>query len=1044
MSADTKAPGTKAPHPDGIMGWPRRLALVSAIAVTGAVLTAALTAAAAWVFRAPVLEQYLKHRMEFAGATASLSVAAFDTDRLVLNDIRIRGAADVNIKSLKLHYVFDEFPSGRILSIEATDLRFAQGEFRANAQTITGNGAFTLGIGGFRLIQTDLDILRAALEGEPINPSRLTVMYRDDALSFETTLPGARGHIALFGQGRLTEHAPPFRITASGRLDPTLLPFMTHEYASREAISFTVNAEISEFLAAVASLQKGAGELPRRFSADGELALDLGRVSIAGHAIGTPGRDRVRFRLEDVATKGATTRGRATIDVDIGPRNSETFDFARANLTLRADVERDKNSLTIAFRPGSEGRLFDLRLPGGPRLDGETIFRLADSGNRIVFDLKNKTARHRIQAEIARRNSQLRLQSEGDPSDADDPVVFTLQGTIDPAPLLAMIPNVDAASGIGEIFVAGEAMGGITPGTARQRNSMPSPMLRLDGATTFRIKGLTLEGTEKIDATTDHVTLRLKAFKATPTWRQGNFDLSVRLGARRVGPTSLKSVALSANGQLRSTDTGYRIRLAPGSVLNLGEIRSPLLNVRNHLRLALDGNKNTVDTDKGFRPSAASLRFAEIDTLGALTKRSGHRTPFRLRLPWITGTFSQKGVECHGENGTLTLPKLAVAAQGLSLTARTNGPSFSASLKARDVRHRARRPLLSPMSLSANADIRGGTISAQIRARQFASPLSVNATVEHDYQQNSGRLRIWAPQFALKGPQYRLGDMFPVAIGWFDTIRGVVAANAEWNWDRDLTSGRATITANGVDLAIQDLRISGMNGAVNFIELAPLLMPPRQRLTGKLAFADLGPLPFRAEFQLNENGSIAVQDLDINVGGGRTRTRGIVSIGDSGLTAEGKVEATSIALGDAFHILGIDGLEGSGRVSGTLPIELRNDVVRIKAGHLTADAPGRLRYDTGSLERQLIGTPKQKASTIKALSDFRFKSLDVALDNTSVGSGSVRMQLRGTNPSVYDGNEFSMEMQAVSDMSRLERLVLGGLHTVADVSRQADSAKPRH
>lgn len=1022
-----------------MLGWLRRLALVLAITLTSTVLTAA----AAWIFRAPVLEQYLKHRMEVAGAAASLSVVAFETDRLVINDIRFQDTARVNIKSLKLRYVFDKFLSGRILSIEATDMRLVQGEFRANAQTITGSGAFALGFGGFRLLQTDLDVLRAALEGEPINPSRLTVMYRDDALSFETTLPGPHGHIALFGQGRLTENAPPFRITISGRLDPALLPFMTHESASREVVSFAVNAEISNFLAAVASLQKGAGALPRRFSADGELSLDLGRISIAGHALGPPGRDRVRFRLEDVTTDGATTRGRATIDVDIGPRNSETLYFARANVTLRADVERDKNSLAIAFRPGSEGRLFDLHLPGGPRLDGETMFRLADSGNRIVLDLRRKTLRHRIQAEITRHNSKLRLQSEGDPSKADDPIVFTLQGTIDPAPLLAMIPNVDAASGIGEIFVAGEATGGLASGTAQQRKSAPSPMLRIDGATTFRIKGLTVAGTEKIDATTDHVTFRLKAFKATPTWRQGNFDLSAELGPRRIGPTSLKSIALSANGQLRSTDAGYRIRLAPGSVLNLGDIRSPLLNVWKSLRLALDGKKNTVDTDKRFRPSAASLRFSEIDALGALTKRSGHRTPFRLRLPWITGVFSQKGIECHGENGTLTLPKFAVAAQGLSLTARANGPVLSASLKARDVRHRVRRPLLSPMSLSAKADIRGGTISAQVQARQYASPLTVKATVEHDYRQNSGRLRVWAPPFRLKGPRFRLGDMFPVAIGWFDAVRGTVAANAEWNWDRDLMSGRATITANKVDFSIQDLRISDMDGAVNFIELAPLLMPPRQRITGKLAFADLGPLPFRAEFQLNEHDKIAVQDLDIEVGGGRTRTRGILSIGDSGLTAQGKVEATSIALGDAFHILGIDGLEGSGRVSGALPVELQNDVVKIKAGHLAADAPGRLRYDTGSLERQLIGTPKQKASTIKALSDFRFKSLDVALDNTSVGSGSVRMQLRGTNPSIYEGNEFSMELQAISDMRRLERLVLGGLNTAADVSRQADSPKSK-
>ncbi len=975
------------------------------------------------------------------GATASLSVAAFETDRIRLNDIRLQGTAAARIKSLELRYVFDAFPSGRILSIEATDLHFAQGDLRADVQRVTGDGSFTLGIGGIRSLRTDLDVLRAALGGEPIYPSRLTMAYGDEDLSFETTIPSARGHIALFGKGKLSKDAAPFQVTVSGRLDPALLPFMQPVSVSREAVSFSVNAEVSNFLTALAALRKGDGTLPSRFSADGELALDLGRISIAGKALGASGRDRIRFRLENITTNGATTRGSVAVDVDIGPRQGQVVDFARANVTLRADVHRNGDTLAIGIRAGSNGRVFDLRGQEGLRLDGETAVSMTNPDNRITIDLNRQTARHRLQAKITRRDSQLRLQSEGDLSVPDDPVVFTLQGKVDPAPLLALIPDVAADSGFGEIFIAGEATGLLAPRTATKVNPAPDGMLRIDGAATLNLNGLAIAGTKKLDTSPDKVTMTLKAFKATRTWRQGNIALSARLGPRRIDATTLTSTALSIDGQLRSTDAGYRLRLTPGGAVNLGEVRSPLLTLRNRLRLELAGNKNTLDMDRRLRPYSAQLRFEEFDTLGALTKRSGHRTPFRLRLRSLVAALGKDGLKWRGEDGTLTLPELAIAAQGVSLSGNMTGAGISAELKANDVRHRVRRPLTSPVRLSAKADIHAGTVSAQIRARQFSSPLTVDATLTHDYRKNSGHLRISTPRFTLHGPRHRFGDMFPIAIGWFDSIRGTASANAEWNWDSDIMSGQATLAVRGVDLAMQDVRISGMNGAVNFIELSPLLMPPRQRLTGTLSFADLGPLPFRAEFQLNEDGSIAMQDLDIDVAGGRTRTRGVLTIGESGVTAQGKVEATSIALRNAFHILGIDGIEGTGRISGVLPITLRNNAVQIKAGHLTADAPGRLRYAKGTLEDQMIGTAQQKASAIKALSDFRFQLLDVALDNTFSGTGSLRLQLRGTNPSVYDGSEFSMEMQVISDLRRLERLVLGGFQTAPDVSRQADTEK---
>ena len=1040
MCTETKNPRTGKSRTTRLTRWLRRAALVSVFLVAGG----ALTAGAVWTYRAPILEWVIKNRIEATGATAVLSVAVFDIDRLTIRNIRIDAPVDAAIKSLELKYDLDAFLSGRITSIEATVVRLKHKHFRVGIDRIAGDGEFAMGIRGVRGFQANLDILRATLAGEPIHPSRLTVAYRNDSLTLETTIPSARGFVALLAQGSLARDAPPYRITLSGRLDPALFPFLTDDPTSREAVSFAVNAKVADLLAGIASIRRGEWTLPEHFSADGDLELDLGRVSIAGYSIGASGRDRVRFRFDEMRTENAVMRGGVTIDIDVGPRRHRGVEFARANITINSNINLSGERLEITLKPGSESRIYDLRSSGGFRLDGESAFRLVEGNNRVVLDLKQRTARHRLQGLFTRRNGRLRLQSEGDLSAPDDPVVFTLQGKIDPAPLLALLPDVRVESGTGEIFVAGEAAA-LLPRRSAPGHPPPAATgsVRLDGAVTLQVKGAALPGLKKTDAKTDRITLNLRGFEAARDWQRGRFSLSAELAPRRLVATAVTSAAITLEGQMRSTKRGYRFRLEPGGAAKFGEIRSPLLTVRNGLHLQLTGKKNTVETDERFRLAAAQLRFDRIDVRGTVAGRSGQQTPFRLAFPYLTNSYGKDGSEYHGKNGTLTLPGLAVAAQGVSLTARMDTNGLSAELAARDVRHRVRRPLVSPVSMSARAVLREGSLKVKVQARQLRSPLAANATIDHDFNRNSGRMRFTAPRFNLETRRHRFGDMFPVALGWFDTIGGNAAADGELNWDRDLLSGRATVIADRVALAIQDLRISGMNGAINFIELSPLLMPPRQRFTGKFAFADLEPLPFQLEFQLNEDGSIAVQDLDIDVAKGRVRTRGIVAIHGSGLSATGRVEATSIALSDALRMLGIQGLEGDGRVSGSFPIALRNNVARIAGGRLAADSPGQLHYREGSLEDQLIGSPKSKGAIIRALSDFRFKSLDVELDKAFAGTGMVILRLSGNNPSVYDGNDFTIEMRVASDLRRLERLVLGGFHTSSDISRQADGPAPK-
>jgi hypothetical protein len=1015
--------------------WARRAALVSVLLAVGAVLVAG----AVWSYRAPILEWAIKSRLESTGATAALSVAVFDTHRLAIHGIRIGAPVNATIKSLELEYDLDTFIGGRITAIHAAGLRVEHTGFRAAIERIVGSGEFAFGLFGLNQLQANLDMLRATMAGETIHPSRLNLDYRDDTITLETTVPGPRGFVVVLGQGSLAEDAPPFRINLSGRLDPAFFPFLTQNDVSDDAVAFKLNARVGDLLAGIDAIQRGERILPDNFSADGELELDLGRVSVAGYSIGAPGRDRVRFRFDEMRTRKSVTRGDAVFDIEIGSRDTPDFAFERMNILLKTGLVLAPGKLMLAFKPDAEIRVTDLRQPRAFHLEGETTLRFDGADNRVNLDLKNGTARHRLKGRLSRKDGELTLQSEGDLSAPEDPVVFTVKGKIDAAPVLAMLSDIRAKSASAEIFLAGQAIALLPPSARSQKPAgTAGGSVRFDGAMTLRLDGAAFPGMTKTDSTTDSVTLNLKGFEAGRDWQRGRFTMSAALAPRRLGVTEIKQTSLSLEGQMRGSRRGYKFRFEPGGALQLSGIRSPSLAVPDTVRFQLAGQKNMVEADERFLPVASNLRFAHLEARGALIGRKGYREPFQLSLPSLTSVQGKKGHNLQSKGGTFTFPRLGIAARNVSVAAIAGMDGVSATLNASNVRHRARRPLLSPVSISARASLRKSKAKVTVLARQLRTPLAAKATIEHDFDRNSGRMRFTAPRFMLETRKYRFGDMFPIAVGWFDTIRGAAAVDSEVLWDRDLLSGRATVTADRVDLAIQDLRVSKITGAIDFIELSPLLMPPRQRFTGTLAFSDIGPLPFRAEFQLNEDGNIAVQDLDIDVAGGRMRTRGIIAVQETGLSAKGSVEATSVELREVLRILGIDGLDGQGRVSGTFPIALRNNSARIAGGRLTADGGGALNYRGGTLERQLSGTPDEKAAILRTLADFQYDSLSLELNKATTGVGTVLMRLNGRNPAVYEGNTLAFDVRIASDLRKLERLALGGIHTMADVSRQAD------
>jgi hypothetical protein len=184
-----------------------------------------------------------------------------------------------------------------------------------------------------------------------------------------------------------------------------------------------------------------------------------------------------------------------------------------------------------------------------------------------------------------------------------------------------------------------------------------------------------------------------------------------------------------------------------------------------------------------------------------------------------------------------------------------------------------------------------------------------------------------------------------------------------------------------------------------------------------------------------------VQDLDIAMAGGIVRTRGVLDP-TGGAAADGSVQLRSVDLKQLLELIGVEGLNGTGRITGTVPVRLRDGKVTVADGLLNAEGPGVLRYQGTALQEQLSARADTVGTVAQVLSDFRYKKLSMTLNKAPEGMGTILLHMEGANPSVLEGHPFAFNISLESDFHKLGRIAQGGLKAVSDVVQGIEKPAP--
>ncbi len=1040
----TEGPADK-PQPTARTRWMRRLRIAGLCAMLLAALLV-LGAVIAWQNRTDLLAWGVRTYLEGGDVKkVSLDVVAVEPDHLYIRDLRVDGARKTAIRSIQAKYDFVRFIGGTIDGLTLTGIQSTGDGPPIEIDTIKGAGKFDFDFLHLDRLNAGLDLVRMRIGPQNFDPSRIDIDFHDNKLVVDTAFTSPDGYVTVLGSGKVDAPGTPFHLLLSGHLNAALAaaPLADHVDADGH-IAFSLSAQMNDPLFFLTHHGSGTLDLPKDFTLDGDVRLALDRLRVNGVSLPVAAPDRFKFRLESRLESGDHASGKFTTTLNLSKRDTPDFGFTMADAELAGSYVLDGHALALKFVGGPFLKLRELRLSKGLPVPGDMALQLLGGTNEVDIDLDKGTLRHVVDSQLSWKSGELSLKSEGHLTDPEDPVIFTLRGAFDATPLLGLSPATKSATGHANLFFAGRVSQPLLLDPAMRPSDEPWPGdIRLDGAIKVDTTGLKIPGATAEPKAKDSIEVTLRSFNGSSGHQSGRLAVNATFDPRRFGELRLDQTKVALDGRLTVGTRGYQFIPGIESVVNIKSLRTDAgLVVPGGLNFQLTGSENYITVPTDFSAVYHEITFAHLEADGYMLSGKKKR-PFRVTVPKISSREVENGkLALYLTGGSFELPADHLAGRDVNASLEQTAAGTDFHVEAGEIRQEVRPPVTAPLALSGKGTIRGDKLHATLSLRERYGPLKIDGVLKHNLKTQAGQLDFTVPKLVFGDKKAALDDIFPAVAGWFSVARGAASAQGHILWDHDLHSGEMAVALDNLDIATQNVQFADLNGTVNFIELMPLSMPPRQRLRGTVSTGKLGPWPMQLEFQLRDDGKIDIQDFDIAMAGGVVRARALIDPKTQG-AADGAVLVRSVDIHELLELLGVNGLQGSGKISGTVPIRVRDGRVIVANGTLKAEGPGQLSYKGTALQEQLAGRPDTVGTVAQVLSDFHYTKLRMELTKNADGAGVIVLHMDGSNPKTLNGHPFSFNIKIESDFNKLAYLAQGGMQTLTDVIREADRQEKR-
>jgi len=351
----------------------------------------------------------------------------------------------------------------------------------------------------------------------------------------------------------------------------------------------------------------------------------------------------------------------------------------------------------------------------------------------------------------------------------------------------------------------------------------------------------------------------------------------------------------------------------------------------------------------------------------------------------------------------------------------------------------ASAPVDLDLELDANGELRfsGAMLAFDISATSSDAALALRTSGSHDVASGRGDARLVLAPVELRAAT-RLTDVLIALVGRpFAIISGSLQVQGASRW------GGETPPSASLDVTLRDLGVASEQGSFEHLGADihldgpwPAATPPAQLVTVSRIDLGLELTNVRVSFQLRPDGGVDISAAECSFAGGRVRTRDPFDV--SAPTQKLVLELTDVELATLLTLVDVDGLTGSGKLSGRIPLSRRGETLEIHQGRLEATAPGWVRYASRAGTAGVSGQAQGFDVALAVLSNLQYETLVATLDGDLAGSIPISVHLVGANPDYQGGRPVDFTLTVDSHLADLIRDVRAAYRIPEEIERRVE------
>lgn len=332
-----------------------------------------------------------------------------------------------------------------------------------------------------------------------------------------------------------------------------------------------------------------------------------------------------------------------------------------------------------------------------------------------------------------------------------------------------------------------------------------------------------------------------------------------------------------------------------------------------------------------------------------------------------------------------------------------------------------------PLDIVGDGDVTAASTSFDLLvsdAATFSLLASLKGT--HSTVNGRGSAQVVAGPLIYSPAGLQPQALFPMLKGLLTNVVGSMSATADVSWRPGVIRGAADARLDDLGFSTETARIEGVRGDLAFDDLFPPRTAEGQRLDVGSVDAGMVLTDGAVTFSLDGLGGVIVERASWPFAGGTiTLSSGVIEPGASEQAFELAVD--EVDLSAFITLLALDGASGTGIISGRIPVTIRDGDPIITSGVLTASEPGQLSYKSGGTNAVAGG---QGALVFQALEDFQYTGLTLSLEGNAQDRLTLKLNLEGANPGLYDGYPFAININTEASFAELLRSATLGANAI--------------